>query len=61
MEDYDDKDFENLKLEVENLGLQEVIGINDYKYKIIGYTDLETRFNDDRHIKTIEKDVVNEL
>ena len=33
-EDYDDKDFENLKLEVENLGLQEVIGINDYEYKI---------------------------
>ena len=60
-EDYDDKDFENLKLEVENLGLQEVIGINDYKYKIIGYADLETRFNDDRHIKAIETDVVNEL
>lgn len=60
-EDYDNKDFENLKLEVENLGLQEVIGINDYEYKIIGYADLETRFNDDRHIKAIETDVVNEL
>lgn len=50
-ENYTVKDFENLKLEVERLGLQDVIGINDCEYKIIGYGDLETRFNDDRNLE----------
>lgn len=50
VEDYTDKDFKILELEVEKFGLQDVIGINDGEYKIIGYGDLEMRFNDDRNL-----------
>lgn len=51
IDDYTDKDFEYLKVEVEKYGLQDIIGINDGEYKIIGYGDLETRFNDDRNLE----------
>lgn len=50
-DDYSDKDFENLKLEIEKFGLQEAIGIYDGEYKIVGYGDLGTRFNDDRNLE----------
>ena len=52
IEDYSDRfndnDLKKLKMEVEKYGLQEVITFNDGEYKILGYGDLETRFNDDR-------------
>ena len=43
-----DNDLKKLMVEVEKYGLQEVITFNDGEYKILGYGDLETRFNDDR-------------
>ena len=49
--DFCGKDIDNLKEEVNKLGLQEVITFNDMEYKIIGWGDLETRFNDDRYLK----------
>jgi len=50
-DDYNDKDIEILKQEIKDLGLDEVIGINDCGYVIVGYGDLETRFNDDRNLE----------
>lgn len=50
-DDFTEKDIDNLKKEVEELGLQEVITFNDLEYKIVGWGDLETRFNDDRYLK----------
>ena len=49
-DNFTEKDIDNLKKEVKELGLQEVITFNDGEYKIIGWGDLETRFNDDRTI-----------
>jgi len=49
-EDFTDKDVENLKKEVKELGLQDVITFNDAEYKIVGWGDLETRLNDDRYL-----------
>ena len=45
-----EKDFNNLKEEIKKLGLDDLIEINDGEYKIVGYGDLETRFNDNRQI-----------
>lgn len=50
-EDFTEKDVDNLKKEVKELGLQDVISFDDYEYKIIGWGDLETRFNDDRYLQ----------
>ena len=50
-EDFTDKDVDNLKKEVKELGLQELITFDDAEYKIIGWGDLETRFNDDRYLQ----------
>ena len=50
-EDFTDKDVDDLKKEVKELGLQEVITFDDAEYKIIGWGDLETRFNDDRYLQ----------
>lgn len=50
-DDYTNKDIENLKSEIKELGLEEVVGINDLGYVIVGYGDLETRFNDDRNLQ----------
>ena len=47
---YDEEDIKILEKEIKKYGLSEVIGINEDDYKIIGYGDLETRFNDDRNI-----------
>ncbi len=49
-EEYTNEDFEKFKLEVERLGLEDVIDINDGEYKIVGYMDLQTRFNDDNYL-----------
>lgn len=50
-DNYTQKDFDNLKKEVNELGLKDVITFDDCGYKIVGWGDLETRFNDDRFIK----------
>lgn len=55
-EDFSEKDFDNLKKEVKELGLQEVITFNEAEYKIVGYGDLETKFNDDRYLQEKVKD-----
>ena len=54
--DYTGKDVDNLKKEVKELGLDEVITFNDMEYKILGWGDLETRFNDDRYLQERVKD-----
>ncbi len=53
-EDFTEKDVDNLKREVKELGLQEVITFDDSEYKIVGWGDLETRFNDDRYLQNRE-------
>ena len=55
-EDFSEKDFDNLKKEVKELGLENVITFDDAEYKIVGYGDLETRFNDDRYLQERVKD-----
>ena len=40
---------EELKEEVKEYKLDNVITFDDAEYKIIGWSDLETRFNDDRN------------
>ena len=54
-DNFTEKDIENLKNEVKELGLQEVITFNDAEYKIIRWGDLETKFNDDRYLQNREK------
>ena len=54
--DFTEKDVDNLKKEVKELGLEEVITFNEAEYKIVGYGDLETRFNDDRYLQERVKD-----
>lgn len=49
-DEYTEDDFLNLKKEIKELGLQEVVSFYDGGYKIIGWGDLETRFNDDRNL-----------
>lgn len=50
---FKDDDIEVLKKEIKKYGLDEVIGIGDSGYKIVGYGNLQSMFNDDR---TIAKD-----
>ena len=40
-----------LEKEIKKYELDEVIGIGDGGYKIVGYGDLETRFIDDRDLE----------
>ena len=57
-DDYTEKDIKNLENEIKKYNLEDVIGINEGEYKIIGYGDLETRFNDDRNLqKYVIKDM----
>ena len=53
-DNFTEKDIDNLKKEVNKLGLQEVITFDDAEYKIVGWGDLETRFNDDRYLQNRE-------
>ena len=39
------------KEEIKKYNLEDVITLNNYEYKVIGWGDLETRFNDDRNIE----------
>lgn len=49
-DNYSDTDVEVLEEEIKKYGLDEVIGIDEGEYKIIGYGDLETRFIDNSHL-----------
>lgn len=47
---YNEEDIKYLEEEIEEYHLKEVIEINNGEYKIVGYGDLQTMFNDDRHL-----------
>ena len=49
--DFKDEDIEILKREISKYKLNEIIGINDCGYKIVGYGNLQFAFNDDRKIQ----------
>ena len=51
---FDSKDIEKLKEEIKKYKLEDVIEIED-EYKILGYTDLMTRFNDDSNLNRNKK------
>lgn len=51
IDEYSLNDIKILEEEIKKYGLEEVIGINEGEYKIIGYGDLETRFIDDRRLE----------
>lgn len=57
-DEYSEKDIEKLKEEVKKLGIDKLITFDDAEYKIIGWGDLDTVFNDDRYI-SIDKDYNN--
>lgn len=48
--DFKDEDIDELKKEIKKYGLEDVIGIGDNGYKIVGYGNLQYMFNDDRNI-----------
>lgn len=56
MENYDFKedDIEVLKEEIKKYDLDDVIGLGDSGYKIVGYGNLQFLFNDDRDIEKEE-------
>lgn len=47
---YTDKDFMKLKEEVKKYQLEDIITFDDSDYKIVGWGNLETSFNDDRKL-----------
>lgn len=47
---FNEIDIIKLKEEIRKYNLEDVITLNNYEYKVIGWGDLETRFNDDRNI-----------
>lgn len=47
---FTNKDIDFLKEEVKKYGLENVIEFNEMDYIILGYSNLETCFNDDRYI-----------
>ncbi len=49
-DEYTDEDIENLELEIKKFGLDYVLETNDGEYKIVGYYNLDTMFNDDRNL-----------
>ena len=48
---YSNKDIKTLKKEVEKYNIQNLITFNDENWKIIGWGDLETAFNDDMDLE----------
>lgn len=48
---FNEIDIIKLKEEIKKYNLEDVITLNNYEYKVIGWGDLETRFNDDRNIE----------
>lgn len=59
-EDYADrfseKDIEFLKQEIKKYKLENIVELNEDEYKILGYGNLQTSFNDDRNL-TREKEL----
>lgn len=51
IEEFIEEDINYLQKDIKKYNLDEVIGIDQGEYKIIGYGELETRFNDDRYLK----------
>lgn len=51
IDNYSNNDIEILEEEIKKYGLEDVIGLGEDGYKIVGYGDLETRFIDDRNIE----------
>ena len=51
-EGYTEKDILDLAKEIKKNNLEDVIEIDNGEYKIIGYSDLETKFIDDREISS---------
>ena len=49
--DFTDEDLELLKEEIKKYSLEDVIGIDDGEYKIVGYGNLQFLFNDDRNVE----------
>lgn len=47
---YSEKDIEKLKQEITQYNLDDIISLNEGEYKIVGYGNLETCFNDDRKL-----------
>ena len=47
---YSENDLDTLRDEIKKYELEAVIEVDAAEYKIIGYEDLETRFNDDRNL-----------
>lgn len=47
---YSEKDIEKLKQEIAEYKLDDIISLNEGEYKIVGYGNLETCFNDDRKL-----------
>ena len=61
-DDYNERDIEQLKKEIEKYNLKEVIVIDNGEYKIIGYGDLETRFLDDRnYCKELDSNITDKI
>lgn len=52
---FDNNDFLKLKEEVKKYSLEDVIALDYAEYKIIGFSNLETLFNDDKYIKERNK------
>lgn len=61
-DDYNERDIEQLKKEIEKYNLGEVIEIDNGEYKIVGYGDLETRFLDDRnYCKELDSNITDKI
>lgn len=52
-EKYSTKDLDVLREEIKKYDLEDVLTLSEYGYKIVGYSDLGTKFNDDRNISKI--------
>ena len=53
VERYSEKNLDVLKNEIKKYGLEEVLEIDIDNYKVIGYGDLETRFNNDTKLDSL--------
>lgn len=61
-DDYNERDIEQLKKEIEKYNLEEVIEIDNGEYKIVGYGDLETRFLDNRnYCKELDSNITDKI
>lgn len=49
LDEFSNDDIQELEREIIKFNLENLVVINDGEYKIVGYGDLQTRFNDDRN------------